>query len=358
MEKKYTAALVGTGRIGFTLGFDRKREQPASHTFALKQNRRIKIVGGVDVDRERLEAWQKCNKGASVFDTVSGMFAAVQPDIVTVAVNEDAHLETALEVISHKPQLLILEKPVALNMEQADMIKKSSEENSVPVLVNHERRFAFDYNIAREYISKIGVVQRIRANLFSGLRVYDPAEESSGTYSLLHDGTHLVDIVLFMLEEIKSLSPENDGGKNYVRLTDPVYSGIYFDKEKKNTVRNFTANYATPFCPDVSISISGRSRFFGFELDIIGTEGRICIGNGFHKFYSRKESKLYTGFYSLEEDRSVCIPGKTGYFSNMIQNAVDFLDGKCPLKSDLQTGINALEILEDIKNGLKKKLRP
>ena len=47
-KKIYTAAVVGTGRIGFSLGFDKKREQPASHTMALNANPRIKIIAGVD----------------------------------------------------------------------------------------------------------------------------------------------------------------------------------------------------------------------------------------------------------------------------------------------------------------------
>ena len=40
----------------------------------------------------------------------------------------------------------------------------------------------------------------------------------------------------------------------------------------------------------------------------------------------------------------------------MVKNAVDFLDGKAELKSNLQTGINTLRILEDIKNQLKNEL--
>lgn len=43
-KKIYTAAVVGTGRIGFSLGFDKKREQPASHTMALNENPRVKII--------------------------------------------------------------------------------------------------------------------------------------------------------------------------------------------------------------------------------------------------------------------------------------------------------------------------
>ena len=114
-------------------------------------------------------------------------------------------------------------------------------------------------------------------------------------------------------------------------------------------VRNFSAHYSTKKCPDVSIYMSGRSRFFSFGLDILGTEGRICLGNGYVKFYKRKESRLYTGFYSLARDRSVSLPRKTGYFSNMIQNAVDFLDGREKLKSPLTEAISDLRALELIK---------
>ena len=62
------------------------------------------------------------------------------------------------------------------------------------------------------------------------------------------------------------------------------------------------------------------------------------------------------GFYSLEKDLKVKRPKKTKYFSNMVKNAVDFLDGKAELKSNLLTGINTLRILEDIKNQLKNEL--
>ena len=39
----------------------------------------------------------------------------------------------------------------------------------------------------------------------------------------------------------------------------------------------------------------------------------------------------------------------------MVQNAVDFLDGKEPLRSTIQTGISTLKILESIKESIRKK---
>lgn len=345
----YTAALIGTGRIGFTLGFDKKREQPASHTMALLGNRRIKLVAAADTDLKKLEEWKQYvkkhgknqAKNVQIFSSSEDLyktFAASDaskstvPDIITIAVNEASHLEECIKAIKARPQLVILEKPVALNSTEAKKIADTAWENQVSVMINHERRFAADYNEAKAFIKKIGKLQSVRGELYSGLRIYGKEFESDGSYSLLHDGTHLVDIISWLLEE---------------NLHNPIVTGIFCDD--KSVVRNFSAHYKTASCPDVSIYMSGRSRFFSFGIDILGTEGRISIGNGYAKFYKRKESKLYSGFYSLSKDTSIRLPKKTGYFSNMIQNAVDFLDEAASLKSPLDDAIKDLRTLEEIK---------
>lgn len=353
MRQKYTACVIGTGRIGFTLGFDKKREQPASHTMALLDNPNIRIIAGCDINHDSLIQWKKFvdsrilqfsflkQNRVQIFSDIDELFKNCNPDIVTIAVNEDSHLSAALNVISKRPRLVILEKPVALNSKEAGLIEKTSKKFSVPVLVNHERRFALDYNAARDFILQIGDIQKIDARLYSGMRLFDPRHEKDGGYSLLHDGTHLVDIVLFFLESLGE-----------TKLPSPLITGLYKDPKDKKIIRGLTANYSTKKVPDISIMMSGRSRFFGFEVEVVGTEGRISIGNGHADFYKREESKLYTGFYSLAKAPGVKIPHKTKYFANMVQNAVDFLDGKANLKSTLATGINALKVLEDIKKSL------
>ncbi|BDC94693.1 Gfo/Idh/MocA family protein [Treponema bryantii] len=332
-SKIYTAALVGTGHIGFSLGFDKKREQPASHTMALLGNKRIKLIAAADTDSEHLADWKKFVKGAETFSSSEEMYNEIPtPDIITVAVNEDSHMKECLAAIEAKPRLIILEKPVALNSIQAAEIAEAADKAGVPVMVNHERRFAADYNMAKTYLKNIGTLQSVRGELYSGLRIYGKEFENDGAYSLLHDGTHLVDIISWLLDE---------------KLSKPLVTGIF--KDDKDVVRNFSAHFSTPSCAVVTISMSGRSRFFSFGLDILGTEGRICLGNGYAKFYRRKESKLYTGFFSLSKDRSIHLPKKTGYFSNMIQNAVDFLDKKEKLLSSLSAAIEDLKVLEEIK---------
>ncbi len=358
-DKIYTAAVIGTGRIGFSLGFDKKREQPASHTFALLDNKRVKIIAGCDKNPENLAAWQSYvkqkNGPVQIFNDTTSLFENCKPDIVVIAVNEDSHLQCSLDVIAKKPRLIILEKPVALNVADGQKIVQAATENNVPILVNHERRFASDYAFAKKYMQKIGEIMSVSARLDSGLRVYCDDAESNGEYSLLHDGTHLVDIVSSLLEDDEN-SKQAENNQNV--LKNMKITSIFYDKENPRVVRNVSVHFESEKCPDVSLNISGRSRFFGFEIDIIGREGRIRIGNGIHEYFVRKESKLYTGFWSLAKDKTVpraqITARKTGYFSNMLQNGIDFLDGKAQLRSTLQTGMNALKILEEIKNELNR----
>ena len=383
MEKKhYYAAIVGTGRIGFSLGFDKKREQPASHTMALLNNKRIKLIAAADSNEENLENWRKYVRKHNgkkdftlVFPTSKELYENVTClDIITVAVNEDNHLEECLKAIEYKPRLVILEKPVALNSEEAEKIRAKAIECGVPVMVNHERRFAKDYLSVVSLIDKIGDIQSVTGELDSGLRIYGEEFEKDGTYSLLHDGTHLVDILQFLLgkgsnNERSEVTPilktasnsetdttPSDTAADLSRndtplLTNPLVSGIY--KDEKGIVRNFSAHYQSVVSkfgtiPEVTVKMSGRSKFFEFRIEILGTLGKICIGNGFAELHLREESKLYTGFYSLTKQK-LKLPKKTGYFSGMIQNAVDFLDGNSELVSPLEDAISDLKVLEEIK---------
>lgn len=334
--KTFKTALIGCGRIGFSLGFDKKREQPASHTAALFKNKKINLVAAADTNEKSLIKWKKFAKKnkspAFTFSKSDELYEKIKNiEIIVIAVNEQSHLEECLKAIHYKPRLVILEKPVALNSSEGKIIEEEAEKSGVFVMVNHERRFDKNYEKAKSLLSKIGTIQNVKGELDSGLRVYHKDFEKDGTYSLLHDGTHLVDIINFLFE---------------VELKNPLVANIFYDEKK--VVRNFTALYSTQKIPEIQIKMSGRSRFFEFRIEILGTEGKIVIGNGIFEFYLRKESSLYTGFYSLKKQK-IKLPKRSEYFSGMVQNAVDFLEEKSELKSPLNDALNDLKILEEIK---------
>lgn len=343
-KKRYTASLIGTGRIGFTLGFDKKREQPASHTMALLKNKRIQLIAACDSDATKLNDWKRFCPRAQTYANYGHLFAAKTSDIIVIAVNENAHLESCIAAIRAKPRLIILEKPVALSMREGLQIADEAKKNNVPILVNHERRFALDYKIAKSYLNTIGNLQSIRGELFSRMPVFSKEKKETGEYSLLHDGTHLIDIVHYFLENEKEIESEE---KNFKQI---LFDMKIMDahRDEKNSVRNLNVHFASEKCSDVSILINGCANYFGFGVDIIGSDGRIVIGNGYARFYKTEESKLYENFFSLSRDETIRVPQKTKYFSRMVQSAIDFLDGKILLNSSLHDALRTLDVIEQI----------
>lgn len=335
-KKIYKAVVIGTGRIGFLFQYDKKREQPASHSNALYKNKNIEIVAGCDSNAERLRKWGRVYKNARTFSDYKKLLDEVDFDIVVIAVNESSHVEVALETIKKRPGLIILEKPIASFLEEAQIIYDKAEELNVPVLVNHERRYSLDYIKARELIAngEIGDVYSVHASLWSGVAVWDTKKSQSDVSGLFHDGTHIVDIVSFL-------------------FNDAEVKDISLDKTIVNSekIRQVNIHYEIGGVP-VFLELAGNRKYFGFDLDIRGKFGRIIIGNGYFKLYKRKASRFYTNFYSLTPIRKIKRPSKTCYFSNMVKNGVDFIDKKAAIVSGIDNAMNTIKILEKIKDKL------
>ncbi|MBN1524758.1 MAG: Gfo/Idh/MocA family oxidoreductase [Spirochaetales bacterium] len=326
--KKYRAAVIGTGRIGFSLQFDRLREQPASHAAALASHPAIQLIAGCDIDTAIKKTWKKKYPGTRFYASVTDLLEKENCDIVSIAVCEDAHLEVTKAVLAAGPGLVILEKPVAPNVQEAIKIQAAAKKYAVPVMVNHERRYSLDYVKAKQLINQkaIGEIQSVHAQLWSGSPVWKKSAFRDGSCSLVHDGTHMIDILRFLFD---------------ANLNNPSID--FVTKDKKRNISSLYCHYVLNkkiFC---SIDFSGNKRVFHFQIDICGNEGKIQIGNGFFKLYRRKQSPYYSGFFSMVKDKTIKRPNKTGYFSRMVENGVDFLNAKAEIVSPLSAGIGALD---------------
>jgi predicted dehydrogenase len=347
VKKKYRAAIIGAGRIGFTLQFDRKREQPASHSNAFSMNKRIILTSACDIDAVKLKKWKRYYNESKTYDDPCILLENEKPDIVSIAVDEESHLDVFKKVVRHRPRLIILEKPVAPNLKDAFSIYRSSLKYDVPVAVNHERRFSLDYIQAKALIEKkkLGDIHHVYALFSSNVKVYSKDAEKTGDCSLIHDGTHLVDILIFLFG---------------VEFNRPEIQRIAINKKKE--IRMLSLSFEEKIASGgkngtlFQIEINGEKEYFGFDIEISGSKGKILIGNGYFKFYERKMSPFYKNFHSLVRDHKISRPEETGYFSNMIKNCTDFLDGSTGLVSPLSEGIKTLKILYGIIKKLKMKI--
>jgi predicted dehydrogenase len=172
---KYRAALIGTGRIGFSLQNDRLREQPASHAAALAGHPRVTLVAGCDIDPTALAAFHKKYPRTCAYSDAAMLMREEKPDIVSVAVEEGGHLPIMKEICPFRPRLVILEKPVAPNLVDARRIIEVSRRFRVPVCVNHERRFSRDYLTAKNLLHQ-GAIGTLHPPVSPGKGTEDAAD--------------------------------------------------------------------------------------------------------------------------------------------------------------------------------------
>ena len=130
MEMKY--ALIGCGRIA------------TNHIKAVLNNH-LEFAAVCDTVPEQMEALlakHGLEKDSSIarYTDYKKMIEEVQPTLVGIATESGVHAEIALFCIDHGVNCII-EKPIAMNMDDADEIVRRSEEKHVKVAACHQNRF-------------------------------------------------------------------------------------------------------------------------------------------------------------------------------------------------------------------------
>jgi len=121
-------ALIGCGRVS------------SCHIEAAIHNN-LEIVCVCDIKRERAESLaRRYHLSCNIYTDYTLMLRNEKIDLVAIATDHCLHAEMALYAIRNKIHVMI-EKPIALSLEEADQIIGQSKENGVKLTVCHQNRF-------------------------------------------------------------------------------------------------------------------------------------------------------------------------------------------------------------------------
>jgi predicted dehydrogenase len=335
------AAVVGLGRIGSLLEEDKLREKPCTHAGAIAANPGLRLCGGADTNAERralfAERWN-----VPVYADAETLLETEKPDILHIATHPDSHWRYCSLAARRGVTVVVCEKPLADTLSCAKKIAALHESGAVTVITNHERRYAADYALARSILVKgerLGPAAGVKATLYMGKnrRLID---------QLWHDGTHLADAAMFLtggiLKHRKIVSGgfaargglASRGGTAYLvgALEQP----------------DIPAASPLPFLFELG---AGRDHLV-FELEISCERGKLVIGNGIFEIWESAESPYAEGFRSLEK-REEGFSGNTGYFSNMVADALscanERLAGRTPApRSSAADGLRVIQYLRSV----------
>lgn len=337
---KLKTALIGCGRIGFLLEEDPLRNKPCTHFGGLKAAG-LKITCACDINKERLDyfAAKTGLPPESAYTSSKKMLNEHKFDIVTIATWTASHTSIALDAVNSGAKVVILEKPLSGSLKSARKLMEAAAAKGCIIFVNHERRYDHRYRKTGELLSsgKIGRIKTVNARILTGpLRGESLIEQGGG--SLLHDGTHLVDLLRYYFGDIISVKGE-------------------FSRDSRNSGFEDTALawMKTESGVNIFLESGGSRRYFLFELEIWGTEGKILIGNGYEKLFLYNKSRLYRGFNDLSEKKFPSMK-PVSCFAEIYKEAKSVVQKK---KNKITSGINdgykALEIIHAIYLSAYKK---
>ncbi len=237
-KKELGIAVIGAGRIG-SLRAQLAAEHPAVGFLA---------VSDLDLGRAKTLAGKVA---ASCFSTDTlEIISRPEVNAVVVSTSESQHTEAVLAAIgSGKP--VLVEKPIALSLADADRIIAASEAAGVEVCVAYSRRFKERYAIAKEQIAQ-GRIGRVLAAM---ARVYNSRSQAvamlkrdPGATPVVDALTYYVDLMHWFLEGARPVEVFARGQKGVLREAgydsdDVNWAILTYDN---GAVVNLGVSYALP----------------------------------------------------------------------------------------------------------------
>jgi predicted dehydrogenase len=333
-------AIIGCGRIGFLLEEDPLRNKPCTHFGGLKAAG-LKVTCACDINKDRLDYFSAKTglPAESAYTSYKKMFQEHKFDIVTIATWTGSHTDIALDAVNSGAKALILEKPLSHSLKSAEKLMEAASAKGCRIFVNHERRYDHRYRKAGELLSsgKIGRIKTVNARILTGpFRGESHPEQGGG--SLLHDGTHLVDLLRFYFGEIISVKGEFSRDSRNAGFEDTTLAWLKTDTDV-----------------NIFLESGGSRKYFIFELEIWGSEGKILIGNGYEKLFLFNKSRLYRGFNDLYEKKFPAMK-PVSCFTQIYKEAKNLVLGKKDIiTSGVNDGYKALEIIHAIYLSAHKK---
>ena len=261
--KKYRIAIIGLGGMG------------GHHAHAAQLEENCELIAGAEINPERAKAWGERFNVKAIYDDYEKMLDEQKPDFVIIPTQAPMHHPPTIAA-AQRGIHVFCEKPIALNLIQADEMVDTCDQNNVKFAINHIKR-ASPYN--RHVLSliengEIGDVVLMKATDKGGRKVGN---------SLMEMGTHLYDWLRLFggdVEWTHAHLVQMDGHESTVddiKHTQEVHpndrdAGLVLGERGHASFRFKNGIHA-----DVQFLAQPQTNDNAYGIDIIGTEGRIAI---------------------------------------------------------------------------------
>jgi predicted dehydrogenase len=264
--------VIGTGKIGL------QRARLAA------QHPAVDFLGLMDIDRAKAVGLGEDLDADLVTDTAEELAADERIDALVVSTSEPNHTGPALAAIATGKPVLI-EKPLALTLEDADEIIAAAQESGSEVRVGYSMRYLQKYSVGWDNVASgkighvVGLTGRVYSSRAQGLTILNRSEHATPVVDIV---TYLVDVAGWYLAPQVPVEVVSRGHGTVFRehgfdVDDVAWSMIRFSE---GTVVDLGVCYMLP----QSFPTTGQS----IRFEVFGTEGALMIDD------DHRDQMLYT----------------------------------------------------------------
>ncbi len=318
-EAPYRAAIIGLGRVAWMLEDDPLETKPCTHMGAymeLARMGRVEVTAASDADPARLHEFGRRYGVTKLYLDYREMLRKEAPEVVSVCAYAPERAEMVKDATRAGAKGIWCEKALATSLEEGRAIIEVAESTGAQMIVSHMRRWSGEYAKAKEIIDDggIGSLQSITSH-FSG--------------SFIHTGTHAFDVLRWLAGDIEWIEgtledstgslpwdvADDRGGRAFIKFKNGAHGAVFAESKG----------------------------YFFFEFDIIGSHGRIRIGNnGLLEYYRPSPSRHYTGFKELYKEEFPEYE-EANIWTGALSNLLDAMEGKRASRNGPRDGMAALE---------------
>jgi predicted dehydrogenase len=175
-DNHYRVGIIGCGLIA------------GGHRLGYRSNPATTVVAGADPSKPQRAKFLARYPGLRMYSDAREMLEAEKPDLVSVCTWPPLHAPLVVLAAESGVKGILCEKPMAVNLEEADRMVAACERNGVKLVISHQRRFNKRYMEAKAALKagRIGDLVEIRG-MCGG--------------DLLTDGTHNIDLIRYFADD-------------------------------------------------------------------------------------------------------------------------------------------------------------
>jgi predicted dehydrogenase len=281
--KQLNVGVIGLGEIG------------AVHCDALMQLPQAKLLAVADID-ELIAQQMATQTGAKPYQDYKELLARKDIDAVIIATPDHLHKEPCIHAAEAGKHILV-EKPLAMTLEDAEAINQSVAKASVKLMVGFTLRFFPQYQHAKASIES-GELGNLISLFARRTNLITQSQRLKGrTGVLFFLGIHDFDVLRWMVgadaKEIYCISAKH--GQSPYKLEDETFTSIRFEN---GVIACAHIGWCLP---------EGHPTGFDFKLDITGTKGILnldMVRQGVEKHVAGHSSFPPMASPLIAEDRS------------------------------------------------------